>query len=69
MTYMLTVASREYDTTDYRRWAPVTEHALIGGVGARNEPTGLLIGDAGSSCVFICETCGPSVTKSLPGIT
>ncbi|WP_211349079.1 hypothetical protein [Micromonospora pisi] len=67
MHHLLTVASWEFSRGDEHRWIPIEDRHSMNGWNfdspddhpwrALQNPTGLMLGDAGGICVFVCTSC------------
>jgi hypothetical protein len=67
MEHLLTIDSWEFSRGDERRWIPVEDRPAMAGWGwdtdddhpwrTRQNPTGLMIGDAGGLYLFVCTRC------------
>ncbi|GAA4588278.1 hypothetical protein BJY16_008509 [Actinoplanes octamycinicus] len=67
MDHLLTIASWEFDRGDERRWIPVEDRPAMAGWGwdaaddhpwrGLQNPTGLMLGDAGGIYLFVCPRC------------
>lgn len=75
MHHLLTIASDEYGRTNYQRWAPISEHRNADALRGKQRskalnamlPTEIMIGDVGSSCLFICLNCDRTLSKTIWG--
>ncbi|MEV0581289.1 DUF1963 domain-containing protein [Nonomuraea sp. NPDC050310] len=67
MAHLLTIATQEFDIESGKRWAPLEERALLAPRAPLElqEPTGLMIQDAGSLYLFVCLECPERPVDSL----
>ncbi|MFC7381847.1 hypothetical protein [Sphaerisporangium rhizosphaerae] len=67
MAHLLTIASREFDIESGKRWAPIEERSLLAPHAPLEiqEPTDLMIQDAGSLYLFVCLRCPERPVDSL----
>lgn len=67
MAHLLTIASREFDIESGKRWAPIEERSLLAPHTPLEiqEPTDLMIQDAGSLYLFVCLECPERPVDSL----
>ncbi|MGR6912767.1 hypothetical protein ACU635_00735 [[Actinomadura] parvosata] len=67
MAHLLTIATREFDIESGKRWAPVEERSLLTphAPAEIQEPTDLMIQDAGSLYLFVCLECPERPVDSL----
>ncbi|WBB91467.1 DUF1963 domain-containing protein [Verrucosispora sp. WMMC514] len=67
MEHLLTIASWEFSRGDERRWVPLEDRPAMAGWGfdspdehpwrSRQNPAGLMLGDAGGVYIFVCTSC------------
>jgi hypothetical protein len=67
MEHLLTIASWEFSRGDERRWIPVEDRPAMADWGwdaaddhpwrVLQNPTGLMLGDAGGIYLFVCTRC------------